>query len=55
MRDEHRDVVWPASAPEDVVILCEDRKGRVDALVEGELLGARLQRGAEKAQGGGGL
>mmetsp|Transcript_26494 Transcript_26494/g.86949 ORF Transcript_26494/g.86949 Transcript_26494/m.86949 type:complete len:214 (-) Transcript_26494:989-1630(-) len=41
MRDEHRDVVWPASAPEDVVILCEDRKGRVDALVEGELLGAR--------------
>eukprot|EP00962_Isochrysis_galbana_P036526 scaffold12646_cov115-Isochrysis_galbana.AAC.7 len=36
--DHDGDIVGPAPAPHDVVVLGEQREGRVDALVEGELL-----------------
>ena len=49
--DDDGDVVRPAAAPADVVVFGEDSEGRVDLVVEGELLreiamSARLQPGA---------
>mmetsp|Transcript_38023 Transcript_38023/g.122269 ORF Transcript_38023/g.122269 Transcript_38023/m.122269 type:complete len:211 (-) Transcript_38023:1103-1735(-) len=55
--DHDGDIVGPAPAPHDVVVLGEQREGRVDALVEGELLstlgdavGQHLWRGIERSR-----